>query len=350
MKRKAIYSFIFACSAILLTACGSNDKANPGDGVHGKAGLSIVYESTTSDPGTGKMIGHYHVHAVDESGEPMSGLHLKLSLINGVKEIRGEKLQYGTGVIKSSRPITFDDYEINFSQTGVSTGDSLIILPSSGKADNSYLGNWEITGVSEYLTLKENSYHLEETGGLTYIIGKEERLLGGRVATVAHIAKTDTVETNTTITDANGFTSFNVVFDPVLAGHTATVGVSTLGNRMAMSKIISLRGGSFVGSEIKVPLNGGIKIVSMRLMIDPGNGGTENLIDLNIAPSSFIFDPADKCSLNRQQSNLHTDVGGHVRLAINISKSKSKDKNSTSSGTECTVKWNGSPGSIYMEY
>ena len=141
MKRKIINSFILATSVLFLTACGSNSKSNVEDGVaSGTTSLSIVYESSEYDATKG-LIGHYHVHAVDENGKPISGLNITPSVINGVKEIRNQKVQYSAGTILSTTPITFNDNGINFSQTGVTLNDTLMILPSSGKVNNSYVGD-----------------------------------------------------------------------------------------------------------------------------------------------------------------------------------------------------------------
>lgn len=346
MKRKAINSFILATSVLFLTACGSNSKSNTEDGPRGTTTLSIVYDSTSNND-AGKIVGHYHVHAVDAQGKPMTNLALNLSIVNGVKEIRNQKLQNATGTIESSAPIGFYDAGVNFSQTGVGVGDSLIIVPSSGKTGIEYLGDWKITAVAAGLTLRENSFHLESTSGLTYVIGNEERFLGGTSGrgeiAVAHI---ESVENNTT--DDNGFTYFDIVFDPTLAGHTVTVGVHTDGNRIGIGKVIGLRAAEFFGGPVTVPNSGGIQYVTMTLGIDPGNGGTEHLIGVNIVPSSFSVEPAKDCSLNYDASDFHTDGGGSVLLAINTG--GSGNSTTTDEATVCTIEWAGGITSIYLEY
>ena len=345
MKRKTINSFILATSVLFLTACGSDSKSNTEDGPRGTTALSIVYDSTSNND-EGKIVGHYHVHAVDEQGKPMTNLALNLSIVNGVKEIRNQKLQNATGTIESSAPIGFYDGGVNFAQTGVGVGDSLIIVPSSGKTGIEYLGDWKITAVGAGLTLRENSFHLESTGGLTYVIGNEERFLGGtsgrgQVA-VAHI------ESVKNTTDSNGFTYFDIVFDPVLAGHTVTVGAHTDGNRMGVGKVIGLRAAEFFGGPVTVPNSGGIQYATMTLGIDPGNGATEHLVDVDIAASSFSVEPAKDCSLNYDASDLHTDAGGRVYLAINTAASTAGSD--TDEASVCTVKWAGGITSIYLEY
>lgn len=343
MKNNIIYITLLSIATLVLVACGSDSKENADDILtDGNTLLSIVYESTDTTE-AGKMIGHYHVHAVDANSKPISGLKLKLSLINGVKVIRNQKLQKTTGRIESSYPISFYDNNVNFETTGVKAGDSLIVLPTAGKTNVTYLGDWKILGVGAGLQLKETSYHLENTEGLTYIIGNEGRLLGatnsGRgVVSVAHIE-----EVNTT-TDAKGFTKFDVVFDPVLAAHTVTIGVHTEGNRWGASDVVTLRGGEFTASPVTVPNTGHTYPVSMRLLIN----GTEDLIGLDISPDSFSVEPTDSCIIDSAASDFTTDRGGHVGLVIRTK--GTKDDDSSKKEEKCTVSWAGGAGSIYYEY
>jgi len=350
MKHRVKTILGLSASLLLVAGCGSDNKANSNDTIPGrdsKAGLSIVYESTTSDSGTGKMIGHYHVHAVDENGKPISGLPLKVSIVNGVKELRGQKVQHDTGTILDTAPISFHDDGINFSQTNVRAGDTLITIPDSDNLDRNYLGDWTITKVNEDLLLRERSYGLENTTGLTYIIGNEIRTLGGRIPAVAHVQMRDGRDANSTSTNDKGFTYFDVVFDPVLAGHTATIGVHTDGNRMGTAKVITFRGGKFVAPEVIVPITGGTVYAYMRLMIDPGNGGTEDLIDVDVVPTSFKVEPLENCRINYQLSDFHTNRGGHVKVAVDTF--IPADSNGTKAEA-CTIKWEGGAGSIYYEY
>jgi hypothetical protein len=342
MKRNIIYGVILPVLTLLLFGCGSNSKVDADVGVQNSASLSIVYESTSYDPTKG-IIARYHVHAVDENANPIVGLNVQLSLINGVKEIRGTKLQYGTGNILSSTPITFGDNFVNFAKSDVSINDTLIILPTSSKRDNSYIGGWLISGIDSMLTLSGRSLHLESTTDLNYIIGNDERFLGRQLA-VAHVEKPgeDTTGVVTDVTDSKGYAYFDVVFDPILAGHTVTLAAQTDGNRMAVASVEALRWNTYVGETITVPNSGGRELTSMGLSILI-EGTTENLIDLDIVPSSFIIEPSANCSLNAGASNLHTNAYGNVLLAINT------DGNVTAT-ENCTVSWEGQASSMYYEY
>ena len=355
MKKQILHKSILFFASIFLIACGSNSKYDAGELSPGTTALSIVYDSTTE--AGGKMIGHYHVHAVDDQGKPMAGLKLKLALINGVRELRKQKLQRGIGNILSTTPITFNDNGVNFSQAGINIGDSLIILPTAGKASVTYLGDWRISDIGPNLTLEEASYHLESTENVTYIIGNEERLLGGKngdrgILSVAHIQKLDT--NGTSVTDQNGFTYFDVVFDPVLAGHTVTIGVHTDAvNRLGIAKVISLRGAKFSAATVTIENIGGKVPVSMYMTIDPGNGGTEYLRDVNLVPSSFTVEPIDSCSINYNESDFHTDGAGRVHLVIDTKgKTTVREGNETKeTGSDtCEIKWEGAASSIYLEY
>jgi len=279
----------------------------------------------------GKMVGYYHIHAVDDNGKPLAHLPFKISLINGVKKIKGEEVQYGTGTISPSKPM----------------GDTLIVLPTSGRTDSSYLGDWTVTGKSNVLSLRESSYNLETTDGLSYILGREERLLGGDMGrgtlAVAHVETLDSNGSSTT--DENGFTNFKVVFDPVLLGHTITIGAHTNGNRLGVSKVVGLRGGKFSASPVKVPNTGASELAEMYLAIDPGNGAMEYLMDVDIVPSSFEVTPEESCRLNMQQSDFHSDGAGRVYLVIDTNGSTGD-----TGATSCEVKWNGGITSIYLEY
>ena len=352
MIKQMVKTSLLAGSALLLmSGCGSDNKVNSNDAVGGhenQNALSIVYESTTSEPGTGKMIAHYHVHAVDEKGKPIN-LPLKVSLVNGVREIRGQKVQHGTGTILSTKPITLHDDRVDFSNTSVKVGDTLIVIPSQGKTGKDYLGDWKIIQKGNDLQLRERSYGLESTGGLTYIVGNRERVLGRTIA-VADVRTKAGRDSNNSSTNSRGFTQFDVVFDPVLAGHTATVGVHTEGNRMGAAKIITFRGGKFIASEAKVLITGETEYARMRILIDPGKGGTEDLMDVDLVPSSFSVEPLSNCRINYQRSNFHTDFTGSVHIAVDTF--VGTDSNGTQgSGSEvCTIKWEGGAGSIYYEY
>lgn len=302
-------------SLFLLSSCGSNSKPDGGaTGSVGSVGVSIAYISTEYDATRG-YIDHYRIHATDSSGNPISGLSFRKSIVNGVKKIRNQKLQINKGGIESSTPINFFDSGIDFSKTGVRVGDNLIVVPSSGKTNPSYLGDWSIKGVGSSLTLTEGSFNLENTDGLTYIIGSEQRFLGssgsGRVAT-AHIE----TPASTGTTDADGFSYFDVVYDPVLGRHTVTLGIHTSGNRRSAAKVAGLRGGTIDAGTFSFLTTGGTNLVYKTAFIKFGESGSEHYIDQTIDPSSIKISPAKNCRLNIGESNFHTDGGGRFSIAV----------------------------------
>ena len=342
MKNKMFYTFVLLVSSLVLSSCGSNSKADDGSsGVVGSVGLSIAYISTEYDDARG-FIDHYRAHATDANGKPISGLSLEKSIINGVKKIRNTELQINTGGIESSTPINFFDSGIDFSQTSVRVGDKLIVVPSSGKTDPSYLGDWTIRSVGASLTLSEGSFNLENTDGLTYIIGNEQRFLGdsgsGRIAT-AHIE----TPANTSTTDADGFSYFDVVYDPVLGRHTVTLGVHTSGDRKSAGKVADLRGGDITAGTFSFVTSGGIHSVYKTVFITFGGGASEHFIDQTINPNSIIVEPAKNCRLNSASSDLHTNGGGGIRIVIDTQ----LDINATEP-LECTI--DASNLTTYLEY
>lgn len=307
--------------------------------------LSISYETTECDDKRG-IIGHYHVHAVDRfSRLPIVDIPVRVSLINGIKQINNKKVQIAKGSIYNYDPIEFIDKSINFeTQTNVEKGDNLIIFPSEGKTDVSYLGGWDIRSVSDYLILNEYYYNLLNATNLTYIIGNEERLLGGENGTVGILANAH-VEPNYT-TDNNGFAYFDIVFDPILAGHTVTVEAhgNEDGNRVGISMKTALRlDGDFSAPERVVENSGGLETSRIPLSIDPSCLGTQPLIDVPIQPGSFHVTPEENCMIDEDISDYHTDGYGTVTIAVQT------DGNTTATG-KCTITWDGGITSMLYEY
>lgn len=342
MKKNSIYNVMIIVFSVLLSSCGSNSKSDSGSsGVRGSVGMSIAYESTEYDAQRG-FVDHYRVHATDANGNPISGLALKESIVNGVKKIRNRKLQVTTGSIESSTPINFFDNGVDFSQSGVKAGDNLIIIPSSGKTNPSYLGDWTIRNVGSSLTLAEGSFNLESTNGLTYIIGNEQRFLGsngsGRIAT-AHIE----TPANGGTTDADGFSYFDVVYDPVLGRHTVTVGVHTAGDRKSAGKIVDLRGGELSAGTFKFTTAGGQHYINMTVFVNFGTGGSEHFIDQIINPSTIEVTPVENCFLNEALSDFHTGPAGQISLVVDTF----LDANATEP-LECTVQ--ATELTTYLEY
>jgi len=233
MKRKIIYSFLLGVSAMLITACGSNSKDNAGDMPPSESGITASIACFESEQLTKAYVAHCYVHAVDGNSNPVSGLSFAVSLVNGVKV-----LQEGTGNILTTDPISFSDDVVNFAQTDVKKTDNLIILPTATTTDPTYLGNWEISEVNVNLTLAENSFSLETTEDLTYVIGNETRYdLGGSAS--AHIEYPDDSNTSGP-EDVEGFFYFDVVYDPALRGETIFLGAHTFGNRIGTASAIIL--------------------------------------------------------------------------------------------------------------
>jgi len=319
--------------------------------------LSITYLTSECDASRG-IIGHYAIHAVDRfSRVPVVNIPVRVSLVNGVTLINNEKVQMGKGNIYYENPadvtssaIKFSDESADFSQDGVKQGDNLIIFPSQGRTDASYIGGWDIESVSSnILTSSEQYTNLVQDNTLTYLIGNEERLLGGENGAAGTLA-TAHVEPNYT-TDNNGYVYFDIVFDAILAGHTVTVEAhgNEDGYRVGVSMKTGLRldGDSFTApEETKVPNSGGLEKARIPITINPTCVGNQPLIDVPLAPGSFHVESGVHCKIDQDESDFHTDGSGTVTIAINT------DGNTTDTGgvDECVITWDGDISSLLYEY
>jgi len=313
--------------------------------------LSISYETTECDEKRG-IVGHYHVHAVDrQSRLPIVNLPVKVSLINGVKLIHDMAVQRGAGTIaykdptSLESPIVFSDATADFGKLGVKKGDNLIIFPSEGKTNASYIGGWDIQSVSSSLLLNEQYTNLVEANALTYIVGNEERLLGGENGAVGFLA-TAHVEPDYT-TDNDGYAYFDIVFDSILAGHTVSVEAhgDENGNRIGISMKTALRldGDSFSAPDTIVANSGDIEKVNIPLSIKPSCTGSQPLIDVPVNPNSFHVTPALNCQIIPEKSEYYANGYGTVLIAVQT------DGNATAS-ENCTIKWDGDISSLVYEY
>jgi len=313
--------------------------------------LSISYLTSECDASRG-IIGHYAIHAVDRfSRVPVVNIPVRVSLVNGITLINNEKVQKGTGHIfykdetDTSSVIKFSDGSANFSKMDVKEGDNLIIFPSQGRTDASYIGGWDIQSVSNILTLNEQYTNLVQDNALTYLIGNEERLLGGEDGAAGRLA-TAHVEPNYT-TDNNGYAYFDIVFDSILAGHTVTV--EAHGNEdgrrigVAMKTGLRLNGDSFSAPETQVPNSGGIEKARIPITINPTCVGNQPLIDVPLDPGSFEVEPGKNCQIDKDKSDFHTDGYGTVAIAVNT------DGNTTAT-ENCVIKWRGNISSLLYEY
>ena len=317
--------------------------------------LSISYRKTECKDES--IIGYYSVHAVDRFGRPpVVPIPVRVSLVNGIKIINNDIIQKGTGHIAYSNPsdisspIVFSDGSVDYAaQTEVKAGDNLIIFPSQGRTHVSYIGGWDIKTVSDILTLNEQYNNLVQDGSLTYMIGNEERLLGGRNGEAGRLAVAH-VEPDYT-TDNNGFAYFEINFDPILAGHTVTVEAhgNEDGHRVGVAQKVALRWDDFTAPDIKVSNSGGTEVAYIPLTIDlqaQGCSGNQPLIDVPVNPNSFKVDPSKHCQIDKENSRFYSDAYGSVKIVVNT------DGNISDTGgtDDCTIKWDGGITSLLYEY
>ena len=309
--------------------------------------LSISYEGSECIKERG-IVGHYHVHAVDRfSRLPIVNIPVRISLINGIEIINNEKVQIRKGSINNYDPIEFYDSSVNFAtQTNLKNGDNLIIFPSQGRTDASYIGGWDIASVGESLTFRNYYNNLVTETSLTYIVGNEERFFGGEYgeggeSAVAHVEQND-------ITDENGYVNFNIVSDFTLAGHTVSVEAhgNEDGNRIGVAQKIFIRlpGDDFSASEVTVPNDHNTtRKVTMHLTINPECTGNQWLMETPVNPKSFNAEPTEHCKIVVAETERSTNEKGNIKVAVKT------DGNETAA-LQCTISWNGGPGSLMFEY
>ena len=248
MNKTSKSIFLLGVTALFLTACGSNSKPNASDAPASSRGVTLSMacfeETSTTSTSAMALVANCYVHSVDGNSNPVTGLKFNVSLVNNLKFSSQE-----TGNIFTTTPTTFtDDVEI-FSnpKLNIAPTDNLIILPTATTTDPAYLGNWEIGGVTNELTLTNRAINLESAEDLSYVIGNETRYGLGTSAS-AHIVypedttgNNDAGTTSTTETNTDGFFFFDIVYDPALRGETIFVGAHTSGNRMGTAIAVALK-------------------------------------------------------------------------------------------------------------
>jgi len=313
-------------------------------------GNGDVHEQDQFDREGSKVVNYYAVHAINEDSQaPVAGMPIKMILVNGIKELNSKKVQYENGVFKDTNPVTFIDDSIDYLENHydsekVQKNDNLIILPSKGKVDSSYLGGWKIDNVTSHeLTLNGYFDNLTTESDLNYIIGNEKRLLSRDIV----VAEVRTIDMEA-ITDENGMAYFKVVFDPELALHTVTLAayaVTPQNERVGISRIVSLRVEDKVVPKQTMTINniGGQQNVTIPLSMSFPSG-SEHIFDLDIVPSSFSIAPTSHCAIIN--GNYNTGDSGAVSLVV------ATDGNISDTGgvDQCTITWQGGAGSVYFEY
>jgi len=333
----------------------------------------------------------FTVHAVDKYGNPArAGVTLIPSLINGAKVANRAN---GNGELRPGAHATFVDESVDFSEAGVTDEDRLVILPNASNYRQAYLGDWTIRDVAgSTLQLQEAYNGSKAVSPLSYVIGNERRYIEGYGVAVADISKPtnekpgstksdqtplDTISKPTDtkgntdrfgvgaanyVTDENGWMTFEIRYDYILAGHTLTVAVDSHDTdkdgkvvRAGVAKVDSFRWpGGYTSSETSVLNDGEEHNATISLMI---NGCDKNPIEAlshrQIVPESMIVTckndngddvgACDQCTLADQKTPLVTDVNGQVAVPI-------QTEGNTTKAASCAVKWNESDSGMYLEY
>ena len=239
--KKLFFTAIAVSAVFLFTGCGSDNKSN-GDVpvVDQSLTLSLLDTSLVGETERGTYIARYAVHAVDQSGNPHSKLPLRVSLINAADPscyVSGYH-----GIINTTDPTTFSDYNVNFAYAGTKVGDSLVILPTTYRQESVYLGDWKVTKVGANIELaKEPAYNLEMMDELAYVVGNDKCFYRGKITNV-HAQAPDKKENTEKSSDEldKGLTYFDVVYDRELAGKNIYIGVHITGMRAGTARLFTL--------------------------------------------------------------------------------------------------------------
>ncbi len=235
MNKTTLWTSFLLASAIAITGCGSNDKADAGTVVGAKSIVLSLdqFPVASEDTGRGTYIARYAVHAVDANGKPQSRLPIEVALVN-----KQNPTGY-SGAIHKTEPVTFTADYVNFAAAGVKPGDTLIIIPTThSREELSYVGNWKITEVTSGLTLGlDTVYNLVNAGLLTYVVGSERSVEGY----LAHVQRPDDSNVSRKVPEVEkGLSFFDVVFDKTLvdSGRCVWVGVHLAGNRTGTAQCV----------------------------------------------------------------------------------------------------------------
>jgi|GEM_PF-3568563 hypothetical protein len=311
--------------------------------------LSLVYVKTIPDEQKGLFKDIYTVHAVDKyANHANKGDKIHPSLISGGTEGNSTEAATimpdgaDTGAIEHSGGVsTFTDSTRKPFGNLNPARDRVIVLASNSHSGKEYMGHWSIEDISssESLTLKETYYGSKIKTGLKYVVGDEDRLLNGNVATADVVGSADNPDYTI---DDNGTAQIEVVYDPAFVGHTYTIAVNsyTSKSRSGAAIINNFRGNGYVCNDVTVPANGDTQDAVLAIAILNPNGGTVWLDNVDITAQSLSAEPKKQCSIDFDNSNLHVK-SGHVLVKVN-----------TTAGTSdtCTIHWAAGNGSILMEY
>ena len=338
------------------------DGQTPPDTSSDNPGTGDFHETAEWDQEGSKLINYYAVHAVTSDGQrPIVGTPIKMSLVNGVKKLGGAKLKTDSGAIANANPVQFSDTSVNFLSSDIEGQDKLIIIPSEGRTDPSYLGGWTIGEVFDHSLNLIGSYsNIKNKSGLSYLIGNERRLLGRNIVT----ADVQAIDLES-ITDEYGMAYFKVTYDPELVGHTITleahtdsdvrVGVAKIvkpvANNSIMQYISKSRGVENSGSDEFLAVKLYLKIDSTMYRTIPPDSDTLALypiVDLDIDPSSFSMDANSSahCNIDEKKSSFHVLDDGTVNLVIQT------DGNTSDTGgvDRCGITWNGDEEALGYDY
>jgi len=300
--------------------------------------LSLVYVNTVYDNVTGFFKDRWSIHAVDKYATPIKeGITLSPTLINGYKYVG-----YASGQIVAGTYPKFIDATSPFVDIDTTSpnNDRLIILPQSTpiRIDKSYLGDWTIEkDVNQSTLMLSENYSGPSTDSLRYVIGGEKRVLAD-VVSLAHVEAVN----GDYRADGNGTVLFDVVYDPMLVGHTLTLSAKAYNGekRSGVAIRTNFRGQGYDATSEVINNDGNSHVVTLAISIKPTS---QPLVGVRLTPESITFD-SKECELDLVATgDILTDRNGQFSVVVNTS-------GNTAKAETCTVSWMTQNSSIYYEY
>ncbi len=142
----------------------------------------------------------------------------------------------------------------------------------------------------------------------------------------------------------------NVIFDPILAGHTVTIAASAYDqNRTGVSKIASLRWSNYNSTTVLVDNDGNDHTVTLALGINNiSDNPLEYLVNVLI-PEDSIESSSAQCWVDEGNNSVGvdndmlTDINGRITFIVHT-------RSTDSFIQQCEITWSKTNGGIYREY
>ncbi|MRJ02963.1 MAG: hypothetical protein C6I05_05875, partial [Epsilonproteobacteria bacterium] len=301
--------------------------------------ISISLAHTRYDVEHGLFEHLYTILATDKYGNPAkAGSKVSFGAVAGLKKSSNGRFLYVRkgGAIRytQSQGTIFESTDQLYDFVNVEPLlDRLVILADEDRADNLYLGEWDIVSRIDDYTLKlYKKYEGWPTSGLTYVIGNEKRVdtCSNNTATLLfdHQDQTYTLQ-------EGGITTTRLLYPPYMLGKTIFLYANSREEvRVGATKRSTLFGGTGLTTREEVlqcDNSEGNRTKRCQLRFTIVSKDNPELIVKNVEVSDFVVDDPkvmDKCRI--QILDNWTDCSGIVVVSVDAAPE-----------TVCPVRWNG---------